>query len=57
MYHALIALGFWIKVDGSKEGNGVLLYINSYEYKEILLLIKLLQEKYNNANILVFILI
>lgn len=45
MYYALIALGFWIKVDGSKEGNGVLLYINSYEYKEILSLIKLLQEK------------
>jgi hypothetical protein len=32
--------------DGSKEGSGVLIHTNGYTYKEVLLLIKILKNKY-----------
>lgn len=40
------ALAFWIMDDGSKEGSGILLHTNSYTYEEVLLLIKILKNKY-----------
>jgi ubiquinol-cytochrome c reductase cytochrome b subunit len=41
------ALAFWIMDDGSKEEHGILLHTNSFTYEEILLLVKVLKNKYN----------
>jgi len=41
------ALAFWIMDDGSKGGKGILLHTNSFMYKEVLLLISILKDKFN----------
>ena len=45
------ALAFWIMDDGSKQGKGILLHINSFKYEEVLFLINILKEKFNIESI------